>query len=360
MKYEERLDNIKSNLKFLELSEEKSLGSITIPKGFLIPINRDSVENIEGGKFNFNFFHIVQNMLFCVSFCDDSPLNEEYNKFLSEFFEKTERNILDALLDLRHFDEPLQKAGILYGFSKFIDEADPYLMTSYEFIDLHNMEKDDEYINIAKELIIKSFNIEKRAYSAYLLSYIYHYEKDYVLAIEYAELALSLNPDEKLKTAIENDMKEVSLLLDISTAKELMANNDYVGALNYLKSKLKDDSWEQNYMMGEIYLALERPEMAFEHLKVALEINPTEPDIYESLGVCSYFLGDVTNSIKFLEHGLKIDPRHIEILKNLATLYSQTSRSDIAIKLLEKAKNFYPQDEEIDVLINRIKERMDL
>ncbi len=359
MNYNDRLENIKSNLKFLKLNEDKVLGTVAIPKGFTIPINRDSVENIEDGNFNFNFFHIVQNMLFCVSFCDDLPLNSEYNLFLKDFFRKTDRQVLDALLDLRQFEDPFQKAGVLYGFSSYVDEADSYLMTSYEFIDIHNAEKDEEYIKIAKDLIFKSYNIEKRAYSAYLLSYVYHHEKDYVLAMDYAEIALGLDPDEKLREAIEEDIKEIKLLLDISTTREMMASNDYLGALNYLKSNLREDSWEQNYMMGEIYLALERPDMSLEYLKVALEINPTEPDIYESMGVATYFMGDVTNSIKFLEHGLKIDPRHAEILKNLATLYSQTARSDIALKLLDKAKKFYPDDREIDVLIMRIKERFD-
>lgn len=111
-------------------------------------------------------------------------------------------------------------------------------------------------------------------------------------------------------------------------------------------------------MLGEVYLALERPLDAIGSLKLALEQNPIEADIYESIGIASYFLGDVMNAITFFEHGLKLNPKHAEILKNLASLYSKTGRSEIGIKLLEKAKLFHPEDPDLDVLISNMKERL--
>ncbi len=358
MTYKERLKEIQANLKFLELNEAQNLGKITIPKGFTIPINRDSVKAIEAGEFSFNFFHIVQNMLFCVALCDDLPLNEQYTVFLKNLFDNTEKKYLEVLLDVRFFEEMLYKAGIILGYSKYANNTEAHLMSAYEFIDLYQVDNDEAYLEIARQELISSYKMEKRAYTAYLLSFIYHTKKEYDLAMDYAEYALALNPDEKLESAIKEDLVEIKTLLDIQTANEFMAMGDYKAALSYLTENKREDSWEQNYMLGEIYLALEMPYEAMDNLKQALEINQAEPDIYEALGIASYFLGDVTNSIKFLEHGLKLDPKHIEILKNLATLYSKTQRSDIAIKLLDKAKVFYPDDDEIDMIIDRIKGRL--
>ncbi len=359
MKYKTHLDELKQNLKFLELTESKTLGKIQIEKGFTIPISRESVKDIEAGQFQFNFFHIVQNMLFCVALCEELPLNEYYRPFLKEVFEKTADEYLQALLDLRFFEDNLYKAGILLGYSHYAKHHDAYLMAAYEFLDLFQQNDDLEYAEIARNQLLKAFKLQKEAYTAYLLSYVCHAKKDYDLAIEYAERALELDPKEELDSAIRGDLKELNLLLDIEKTRGLMQEGDYVQALHYLMDNMDEESWEKKYMLGEIYLALEMPQEALDNLKKALELNPTEPDIYESLGVASYYVGDVTSSITFLEHGLKIDPRHIEILKNLATLYSRTARSDIGIKLLEKAKVFYPEDEEIDVIIDRIKERQD-
>ncbi len=358
MTYQEKLKGIQENLKFLELNEAKNLGKITIPKGFIIPINRDSVKAIEKGEFSFNFFHIVQNMLFCVALCEDLPLNEQYKVFLKNLFNSTEKKHLEVLLDVRLFEDSLYKAGILLGYSQYAKNAEAYLMSAYEFIDLYQADNDDEYLEIARGELIASYKIEKKAYTAYLLSFIYHAKKEYDLAMDYAEYALELEPDEKLASAIKEDLVEIKTLLDIQTTNELMATGDYQSALRYLMEHKSEDSWEQHYMLGEIYLALEMPYEAMDNLKKALEINPTEADIYEAMGIASYFLGDVSNSIKFLEHGLKLDPKHIEILKNLATLYSKTQRSDIAVRLLDKAKVFYPDDREIDVIIDRIKGRL--
>ncbi|MDO4773098.1 MAG: tetratricopeptide repeat protein [Bacillota bacterium] len=359
MNYKDNLASLKENIRFLELSEKKTLGKVSLPKGFKIPISRDSIANVGGGSFNFNFFHIVQNMLFCTALCEDLPLNETYRRFLIELFGNTEKSYLEALLDVRLFEDGLLRAGIYMAYAKYAGDAKAYLMSAHECLDLYHTEQDEAYLKLAKKQLLPAFKMERSAYNAYLLSYVYHAEKDYALALDYAETALEMNPSEELREAIEKDKDELDKLVSISTTRSLMEEGDYASALNYLLANEREDSWEQKFMLGEIYLALKRPEKALDYLKVALELNPAEADIYESMGVALYFLGDASNAIKVLEHGLKLSPRHLEILKNLSILYSKTGRSKVGIKLLQKSKVFYPEDTELDVLIQRIEERLE-
>lgn len=358
MSYEKNLQTIKENLKFLELREESSFGKVALKKGIIIPIDRETVASFEGGSFHFNFFHIVQNMLFCTSFCRELPSDGEYRAFLKTLFQETEAEFLQAPLDVRIYEAPLFRAGIFMSYSEFSQDPEVALMAAYEFLDLYHSEGDAEFLELAKAMLLRSFKKKKTAQVAYLLSYVHHVKEDYPLAIDYVERALELNPPEELEEAIKSDMVELNGLMEVMTVRSLMEEGNYVSALNYLLSGEEKDGWRHHYMLGEVYLALERPLDAIGSLKLALEQNPIEADIYESIGIASYFLGDVMNAITFFEHGLKLNPKHAEILKNLASLYSKTGRSEIGIKLLEKAKLFHPEDPDLDVLISNMKERL--
>ena len=66
--------------------------------------------------------------------------------------------------------------------------------------------------------------------------------------------------------------------------------------------------------------------------------NPNEPDILYYLGFSYKNVSDIIMAEIYYEQGLEIDPKHININKNLAELYIETNRIHKAkerLKLLE-------------------------
>ena len=90
---------------------------------------------------------------------------------------------------------------------------------------------------------------------------------------------------------------------------------------------------------GKIKKAKQRFNKALEHLIIANDKNPDQPDILNYLGFAFRKTGDFIMAEVYYLQGLTIDPNHIGINEYLGELYIKTNRIDLAKQRLEILKN---------------------
>tara|TARA_B100001146_G_C15991194_1_gene352655 strand:+ start:159 stop:644 length:486 start_codon:yes stop_codon:yes gene_type:complete len=90
---------------------------------------------------------------------------------------------------------------------------------------------------------------------------------------------------------------------------------------------------------GKIEKAKIRFNKALEHLIIANDKNPDQPDILNYLGFAFRKTGDFLMAEVYYSQGLEIDPNHIGINEYLGELYIETNRIDLAKQRLEILKD---------------------
>lgn len=361
IKYDEAIKQIKDGLRFLDIGRAYTLGDFSIPEGLMLPITRQNMLDAGSGDFSLNVFDIVQNMLICTSLLDDLPLNDEYEKVLTDLFSTIETPVLESLLDVRHLEEPLRKLGVIKGFAEHMNRSADYLVLARHYIALYQSSKEDcdMFLEKAKEALYMSLDIDESADVYYLLSYVHSENKERELAYDYALRALDNNPEDDVRMALESGMHYLFSQKTIEEARLLMETSDFSSAIELLDVPEVEESYEKNLAIGEAYTMEGEPETALNYLNKAREIEPTRANVYSSLGLASFMAGDSSNALRFFETGLRIEPLNIELIKNVSLLYSRTGRSDVALKLMYKARDLAPDDLEVLDIIADIKYRME-
>ena len=101
--------------------------------------------------------------------------------------------------------------------------------------------------------------------------------------------------------------------------------------------------------------------MARAQFERCLQLDPANVEAKYQLGLVFKAQGEMAQAIELLEDVTKRAPRHANALRELGTLYLQTSADEKARTLLERAVALDPQDAEthfqLSRLYNRIGER---
>ena len=120
-----------------------------------------------------------------------------------------------------------------------------------------------------------------------------------------------------------------------SSGDDKVVNKSY----NYDKGASLIKKGKKLEKKGKIKKAKQRFNKALEHLIIANDKNPDQPDILNYLGFAFRKTGDLMMAEVYYLQGLKIDPNHIGINEYLGELYIKTNRIDLAKQRLEILKD---------------------
>ena len=90
---------------------------------------------------------------------------------------------------------------------------------------------------------------------------------------------------------------------------------------------------------GKIQKAVKRYNDSIKFFLADMKLNPDEPEIFYYLGYAYRNVGDDIMAEIYYEQGLEINPKHIDINKNLGQLYVETNKINKAKKRLTALEN---------------------
>ncbi|MBI1185449.1 tetratricopeptide repeat protein [bacterium] len=192
---------------------------------------------------------------------------------------------------------------------------------------------DGEHWKIATQQYHKAIEIYPDYYDALNnLGNAYRYVKDYDKAEFYLKKIIKINP------------KYGKAYYNLGVA--YFESEQYEKCLNILQKYVKlvpnhSDTW---FMMGKSAGFLGNFELAEQYLQKALSLKPDIIEFQYLYASSLAFQGKDQKAELAFRHLLDLAPNHYDGLKNLAILYFKTQRLDKALEVLQKAKDFFPED----------------
>lgn len=105
-------------------------------------------------------------------------------------------------------------------------------------------------------------------------------------------------------------------------------------------------------VLGTVYLQMDRPQAAIEHLEAALE-EERNLSVLNNLGAALIKTGELDRAKEFLDQANQLDPGYPGGLKNMALLYRQKEQPEKALKYFEDYLAQYHEDiETVEIYAN--------
>ena len=239
--------------------------------------------------------------------------------------------VLDLYLDYSCFDELV----------RFVNHADDVLPDSRELLRELALVHEDR-LDYEAALAIYDRLIDKDPYSPadwFSMAKIYALQKEYDKSIEACDFAL---------TTKENDETIISFkgycFYDSGRYPEAIEQfKEFAGII-----KDKAVAYE---LIAECYMKLEKNNEAVEYLLLALELDPSNPNICYQLATNYYDMGNITSAIEYLHNTIRLDENDAEAFSFLGELELRDGLDDLAEMHLSRSLELDGDDEETIALI---------
>ncbi|MDP3560457.1 MAG: tetratricopeptide repeat protein [Legionellaceae bacterium] len=107
--------------------------------------------------------------------------------------------------------------------------------------------------------------------------------------------------------------------------------------------------------LAAIFIEHDRFDNALTHYAILLEQFPENMEYLYNAGVAEMTLGFRAQAIQRFEKILRLDPKHVDALKNLAALYMRQGERSKALEILRSAQAICPQDPILTHLSNALR-----
>ncbi len=362
-------------LVFITIDETAKLdisGYILPKEGLKAPINSNVlVKQIKNNVAQeaISIMSIIDAMLYMEGIDDKFIYNDEYDKFIDAFAEKTafdvkqylgyianekynEGEITDALVYMRSF---LRRDGSditgLYQYSimcqemslRYQKDEDTKAMNDFLLEALHNLEK-----------IIE---LEERFSLAYYqLGFHYLNQKQFIKAKLTWERALDIGIDEELSIEIQDNLEKINFKVQYEEGYNLVFQGKGEEGLRKLLplEEQNPDWWNLLFIISLAYKSLGEREEAKKYLEKILITRPTQVDTLVELSLYFAEEGKMDKAIEFLTKAHKLRKDDPDILCNLGMAYLHNGDYDEAKHYIERAYAINPQDEVTIACMNQL------
>jgi len=132
--------------------------------------------------------------------------------------------------------------------------------------------------------------------------------------------------------------------LELTEVIQLINNSSYLKAINLLENinKKNNGNFKSYYLLGSLYLKLNKLDPAENNLKKTIQLNDKAVSAYHNLGIVLSLKKDIEASNFYLLKSLDLDPENIETIIELGRNYE-------IINQYSNAKNYYLKALELDV-----------
>lgn len=367
-----RLDKyLKDRLKdlvFIELKKDAKLATEKFKdlRDIYIPIRVDELgSKIKDGSASneMNVAGMARGMIYLIGLDAQFKYAENYKRFLYQFDNKIEQYIAYEALKKAE-EEKYEEAMIYFRALSILNEDDINGLFNYARCcqDLSEKVEDKKYKKDLKNECIEALEIITEKYPDFAMAY-------YYLGFRYANAQLFKKAQltwEKSLTLDLDDEKRKEIILQIEGLKHqiqyeegytlILNNQPNVGLEKLLPlADVYPEWWNLLFFVGLAYRQMENPKEAIHYFERIYRLKPTQVDNLNELGLCYGTSGDYENAEKYFKKALQFKEDG-EILCNLAMVYMENNKLDLATDVLEKAKEMNPEDLIMNQCVNKLNE----
>jgi tetratricopeptide (TPR) repeat protein len=156
--------------------------------------------------------------------------------------------------------------------------------------------------------------------------------KSYVLAVK--ELLLLID-----HCSTNPELNELKLTIKIGIAFFHLDNIEEAKKYFLMAKKLDDLNFDVNLYLGKIEMKRNNFEKALFYLNISINVNPEDPEIQKSAGICYYHVNKYNNSVELLLKYFQKNPDDVEAIYHLAYGLFYMSRLDDSLKFFTRLQD---------------------
>lgn len=350
-------------LTFIELKEVTNLNinGYKLEGGLPLPVITDNLmTELQYGDLSeeIKLAHIIEGIVFLLGTDPDFPHISKYKEIIYAY----DSNILKYIFykGMKSLEEEkIEDAGVYFRAIIELEPNNLNAILNYALVletlakSLIENEKPDE----GQEFLIKSTNElesildidDSFSLAYYKLGYHYRYSNQFLKAKIIWNKFLILDDDEARLQEIREQIDIIDDDVKHEAGLSYFAYNDFGKAMDsFLKLLPKhDNNWNINYMIGLCYKGLENYERAIDYLKIAINLNKEEKDLYNDLGIIYFVQGKIFEAIKIFNKGIEEVEADYKLFFNRGLGYVQLGEYNLALRDINMANELNPYDENI-------------
>ena len=342
---------------------EFHLEGYEMPKdGLNVPIKNEVL--VKGIKDNtaqegLNSISIADAMIYIIGIDPEFRYNEEYKKFLYALEKKVNFNIRSyaGYMSRKYFELGETTDSLIYIkalvtlYPDDIEGLYNYAIVCQEAATAYQKDNDvkamNDFLLEAGEKLEKIINMDESfALAYYHLGYHYYNQSQYIKAKVIWEEAMKLGLDEDIIAEIQENIGKMDYKVQYEEGYSLVFQGNFEEGLEKLLPLEEEysDWWNLLFIIGIAYKNMGEIDQARLYFEKILRIKPKQVDTLVELALCEASSFNMERAIELLEQAAKIkeDP---EILCNLGMAYLNSGNIDDAIYYIERAYELNPEDE---------------
>ncbi len=366
----EIVEKMKNEISFIEIKEGTEIKinnkDILIDKKISFPIFMDElIKNIkESEDFKgFNNKSIIEGILFTIGTDKSFKLNETYKSILI----KAGINIEAYLIKLINSEEVSIDKKIVYAKAliengkmnekKYFIYGNVLEMKGTELFNKNKKNLAEEYMEESVKYYNKSLD-ENLEFSLpyYKLGYYYKQNNEYLNAKAYWDKFIELDENDIRKQEIRDQMEELEYYIKFEEGYKLVLKGYVEQGLDILLPLLDvfKNWWKLFFVIGVAFRQKQEFDVAKRYFKNVVEINPAQVDAINELAVCEMSTDNYENALKYIDEGLKTNPKSHELYTNRAAANIYLKDLERAEKDVKKALEIEPGNEVATILSEEI------
>ena len=352
-------------LAFITVKKEGEfhLDGYEIPKeGLNVPIkNEVLVKGIKEktAQDGLNSISIADAMIYIIGIDPEFRYNDEYKKFLTALEKKVNFNVRSyaGYMSRKYFELGETTDSLIYIkalvtlYPDDIEGLYNYAIVCQEAATAYQKDNDvkamNDFLLEAGEKLEKIINMDESfALAYYHLGYHYYNQSQYIKAKVIWEEAMKLGLDEDIIAEIQENIGKMDYKVQYEEGYSLVFQGKFEEGLEKLLPLEEEysDWWNLLFIIGIAYKNMGEIDQARLYFEKILRIKPKQVDTLVELALCEASSFNMERAIELLEQAAKIkeDP---EILCNLGMAYLNSGNIDDAIYYIERAYELNPEDE---------------
>lgn len=357
---------------FIELKDDAklSIDGYSIEDDIPLPmITEELIDEIKEGNLEeeIKLTNIIDAIIYLMGIDKDFPYIENYKEIINTYDKNMEEYIFYK--GIRFMDkEDYDNGAICFRTLKIINPENVNGLFNYSLA-LENIGK--RYLSIEKEKqgieFIKQATLElesildiddKYPLAYYKLGYHYRYFEQNLKAKLIWNKYLLLDKDELRLEEIRRELESIENSALVEAGMTYLSINQFDNALSSLLKLLPElkDWWQLNYLIAASYKGLNEYEKAIGYFEKALKENNMEAEVYNELGICHFYLGDIKKAIDVFTEGIKNIKDDYKLFFNRALGYLQLDNLEKGYKDVSIAVKLNPNDENMNIQKERLEE----
>lgn len=357
---------------FIELKDDAklSIDGYSIEDDIPLPmITEELIDEIKEGNLEeeIKLTNIIDAIIYLMGIDKDFPYIENYKEIINTYDKNMEEYIFYK--GIRFMDkEDYDNGAICFRTLKIINPENVNGLFNYSLA-LENIGK--RYLSIEKEKqgieFIKQATLElesildiddKYPLAYYKLGYHYRYFEQNLKAKLIWNKYLLLDKDELRLEEIRRELESIENSALLEAGMTYLSINQFDNALSSLLKLLPElkDWWQLNYLIAASYKGLNEYEKAIGYFEKALKENNMEAEVYNELGICHFYLGDIKKAIDVFTEGIKNIKDDYKLFFNRALGYLQLDNLEKGYKDVSIAVKLNPNDENMNIQKERLEE----